>query len=220
MVAKIKSSSTRPMPPADLGQYTGDHPVNFVAALDLPEWVAQTFINEDAPLHNPDHEHLIENLDGVGFLWAASGYESRGRRVAGQAEELVFRCNRWQKIRQEQQFMEWFGLQIPEFIITLDAAYCRECSDAEFCALVEHELYHIGQKLNNYGAPVFDKYTGRPKLTIRGHDVEEFVGVVRRYGVGHPQGKLSALVAAANSAPEVSRLHVAQACGTCLLKVA
>ncbi|MCM5690787.1 putative metallopeptidase [Sinorhizobium meliloti] len=37
-----------------------------------------------------------------------------------------------------------------DFIITLDAEYCRAC-----------------------GAPVF---------TIRGHNVEAFVGVVRRYG--------------------------------------
>ncbi|MQV21573.1 hypothetical protein GHK65_14775 [Sinorhizobium meliloti] len=47
------------------------------------------------------------------------------------------------------QVKQWFGF-VPDFIITLDAEYCRAS-----------------------GAPVF---------TIRGHNVEEFVGVVRRYG--------------------------------------
>ena len=37
--------------------------------------------------------------------------------------------------------MQWFG-RVPAFLITLAADYCAECSDAEFCALVEHELYH------------------------------------------------------------------------------
>jgi len=33
-----------------------------------------------------------------------------------------------------------------------------------------------------FGAPKFKKSTGLPSFTLRGHDVEEFVGVVRRYG--------------------------------------
>lgn len=38
--------------------------------------------------------------------------------------------------------MDWFG-DVPAFIITLAADYCARCSDADFCALVEHELCHI-----------------------------------------------------------------------------
>jgi hypothetical protein len=50
--------------------------------------------------------------------------------------------------------------------------------------------------------------------------VTEFVGVVERYGVGHPDGALARLVAAANKPPTVRRLDLQHACGTCLLKVA
>jgi hypothetical protein len=56
-----------------------------------------------------------------------------------------------------------------------------------------------------------------PVLCMRGHDVEEFVGVVRRYG---PSDDLQRPIDAAKGAPEVAKLNIARACGTCLLRVA
>jgi len=210
----------RPMPPSDIGKLNGDYPINFTAALDMPFWVKQTFLEPKSKLFNQGHYHLYDFMDGqIGFLWAAGGYESKGRYVAGQCEELVFRCNKWQKWRQEQQMMEWFGMNLPEYIITLDASYCAECSDDAFCALVEHELYHIGHE-HKGDMPQFNRDTGLPKLCMRGHDVEEFVGVVERYGVGSPDGHLAKMVRAANKGPTVSRVDIAHACGTCLKLVA
>jgi hypothetical protein len=52
---------------------------------------------------------------------------------------------------------------------------------------------------------------------MRAHDVEEFVGVVRRYGAGEQVQKL---VDAAQMPPEVARLDIARSCGTCLLRAA
>jgi hypothetical protein len=133
----------------------------------------------------------------------------------GQCEEVLFRCNAWQKGRQQQQMTDWFGM-VPQFLITLDASYALTCSDIEFCALVDHELYHIAQELDEFGSPAFRK-DGLPKLCMRGHDVEEFIGVVRRYGAGED---VQRLIDAAKGAPEVSKLNIARACGTCLLKAA
>jgi hypothetical protein len=113
---------------------------------------------------------------------------------------------------------EWFG-RVPKYLITLDASYCAQCSDTDFCALVEHEMFHIGHKRDAFGAPAFTQ-EGGPKLFIRGHDVEEFVGVVQRYGVGPEDGAVAALVRAANQPPQVHRANIAGACGTCMLKVA
>ncbi|HVR48145.1 MAG TPA: putative metallopeptidase, partial [Pseudorhodoferax sp.] len=93
------------------------------------------------------------------------------------------------------------------------------CSDAEWCALVEHELYHVGQEMDEFGAPKFTR-EGMPRLCIRGHDVEEFVGVVRRYGVGDPDGAIGRLARAAGAMPEIGRANIAGACGTCLLRAA
>jgi hypothetical protein len=45
---------------------------------------------------------------------------------------------------------------------------------------------------------------GQPKLGIRGHDVEEFLGVVKRYGVGDPGGALAQLAGLARGTPEVT----------------
>lgn len=202
------AASSRPIPPEDLGS-SG----YFSPAPELLEWVNREIIAASGSLHNPDHRHL----DGADleFMWAAGGFTKQGRTVLGQAEQVMFRAGGWQKLRQEEQFLKWFG-RVPGFLITMDAAYCRDCPDAAFCALVEHELYHVAQDRDAFGAPAFYK-DGRPKLAVRGHDVEEFVGVVRRYG---PGPDVARLIEAAKGAPEVGRLNISQACGCCLKAVA
>jgi hypothetical protein len=214
MAKKIAAPGAgRPVPPAVFAD-----PLNcrFAPAPEVLTWARAEILTEGGQLHNPDHAHL-EYAD-VQFLWAPGSFQKQGRTVIGQCEEMVFRCGPWQKGRQQQQMADWFG-RVPEYLITLDARYCLECSDAEFCALVEHEFYHIGQEQDTFGSPAFTK-DGMPKLMIRGHDVNEFVGVVRRYGIGHPDGTLAQLVAAANATPEVAKINIARACGTCLLKAA
>lgn len=178
----------------------------FMPAPELLEWVERAMFAVDGPLHNQDHAHLVDA--DLAFLWASSGFQKAGRVVLGQAEQVMFRAGGWQKARQEQQMIEWFG-RVPAFLITLAADYCATCSDAEFCALVEHEFYHIGHAPDAYGAPVFDK-EGRPKLRIVGHDVEEFVGVVARYG---PSSDVLRLAGAAGAVPSVQRPDVTRACG-------
>ncbi|WP_284317521.1 putative metallopeptidase, partial [Klebsiella pneumoniae] len=171
-------------------------------------------LSADGYLHNPDHGHLIDA--DLRFMCASSAFAKQGRTVLGQAESVMMRVGGWQKARQEQQMYEWFG-DVPEFIITLAADFCAQCTDLEFCALVEHELYHIAQATDDYGAPKFNKETGMPGLKLRGHDVEEFVGVVRRYGASKDVQKM---VDAANRPAEVAHIDVARACGTCMLKLA
>lgn len=188
---------------------------HYAPAADVADW-ARAQILQEGLLHNEDHQHLLDA--DIAFLWAAERYVKQGRHVLGQTEEVLFRVGRWQRGRQEQQLAEWFG-RVPAWLITLDAEYCANCSDAEFCALVEHELYHIGQERDAFGAPAFTK-DGFPKLFLRGHDVEEFVGVVRRYGIGNSNGMLAKLVSAASATPEVARIDVAKACGTCLARAA
>lgn len=202
----------RPMPPHTL--FT-DPVADFQPAPEVLEWLKAEILDETGTIYNPDHQHLLSA--DIAVLWAAGPSKSKGRSVIGTAEEVTFRCSAWQKGRQEQQMRQWFG-RVPDYLITLDGSYCAGCGDAEFCALVEHEMYHIAQEQGMFG-PKFTK-DGQPKIAIRGHDVEEFVGVVRRYGVGDPGGALAQLAAAAREQPSVSRVTIAGACGTCLLKVA
>ena len=202
----------RPTPPLDL-MYDSIEYTKVVPAPDIFDWVREQIVSADGELHNPDHAHL-DDAD-LCFMWASSAFEKQGRTVLGQAEQVAMRVGGWQKARAEQQMHEWFG-RIPEFIITLAADYCSQCSDLEFCALVEHELYHIAQALDDFGAPKFTQ-EGLPKLKLRGHDVEEFVGVVRRYGASVDVQKI---IDAASNRPEVGNIDIARACGTCILKLA
>ena len=203
----------RPHPPELIFDLEGP---NFVPAPDVSEWINETFIDEGSEIENPDHAHLQHAT--IGVLWTSVANARQGRSVIGQAEEGSPRAmGRWAKARAEQQVVEWFG-EIPDFIITLDASYCAQASDIEFCALVDHELYHCAQDRDQYGAPKFRKDTGRPAFTMRGHDVEEFIGVVRRYGAD--AAGVRALVDAAAQQPTIARVSIAQACGTCLLRVA
>lgn len=205
----------RPYPPETL--LAVDSRVTFAPAPDVAAWVEATFFDEASTVHNPDHGHLADA--SIGFLWTVVENTRKGKRVIGQCEEGKPQgaMGKWSRARAEQQIVEWFG-QIPNFIITLDAEYCQHCGDAEFMALVEHELYHAAQDTDEFGQPKFSKSTGEPVFTMRGHDVEEFVGVVRRYGAD--AAGVRALVDAANRPPEISRASIGHVCGTCQLRVA
>jgi hypothetical protein len=203
----------RPRPPAAILEQL--FTARFAPAPELGQWVREQILEDGGRLHNPDHRHLLDA--SIGWLWASEGYTKAGRRILGLTEDVdMIRGNPWATGRAEQQLREWFG-EPPRFLITLDAVHCADAPDADFCALVEHELYHCGHRCDEFGNPSFTR-DGRPKLGIRGHDVEEFVGVVRRYGVGDPGGYLGQLIIAAAQGPEVAPLRIAQACGTCHLK--
>lgn len=184
----------------------------FEPSTELEQWARETLIG-DGEYANEDHAHLVDAT--IGFLWTNEENASKGRRVIGQAEIPMFRCGKWQKARQEMQIREWFG-DIPDFIITLDAVYCMDCSDMEFMALVDHELYHCAQAIDDFGSPKFNKDTGMPSFAMRGHDVEEFIGIVKRYGVGRKDSNLAMMVEAANSSPALGDYDIAKCCGTCL----
>lgn len=209
---KRSESQFRPTPGASLLNEFHPH-TRLIPAPEIGDWVSDCILSAEGHLHNPDHGHLIDA--DLRFMWASSAFTKKGRTVLGQAEEVAMRAGGWQKARMEQQMHEWFG-EVPKFIITLAADFCAQCTDLEFCALVEHELYHIAQQQDDFGAPAFTR-EGQPKLTMRGHDVEEFVGVVRRYGASN---EVQQLIDAAAERPEVAKLDIARACGTCMLKLA
>jgi hypothetical protein len=203
------------MPPSRLLELSerSDFGIRLIPAPKVQEWLQAEILADTGSIHNGDHAHLIDA--DIRVMWASAAFTKKGRTVVGQAEQVAFRAGGWQKSRMEQQMLDWFG-DVPAFIITLAADYCAQCSDADFCALVEHELYHIAQATDKYGQPAFTQ-EGPPKLEMRGHDVEEFVGVVRRYGASPA---VQELVDAANNPAEVGKLNISRACGTCLLKSA
>ena len=111
------------------------------------------------------------------------------------------------------QMQEWFG-GTPNFVITLDAQLANDMPDLEFCATIDHELYHAGHKKDPDGQPMFNIQTGLPAFYIRPHDVEEFSGVVRRYGIDVTRNGREFLEAA-NDNPLFDAETVEIKCGSC-----
>lgn len=187
----------------------------FAPDFELRSWIIGTFISETGDLCNPDHAHLREA--NLGVLWTNCDNSRNMRSVIGQAELMPpMAMGKWQRARASQQVVEWFG-GMPDFLLTFSAPAAATMDDTSFCALVEHELYHCAQKLDRYGMPAFNK-AGLPVFAIRGHDVEEFVGVVARYGA--QAAGVSEMVDAANRRPSIGLASIAGACGTCLRAVA
>lgn len=196
-------------------QQAFDSPSIFLPHLDFPDWMRQMFINEDSSFRNPDHSHL--EFADFGVLFTNHVNITKGRRIVGMAEMFNARGNKWVTERQKYQVRQWFG-DIPDFIITIDAMFWAESGNPERFALIEHELYHCAQAVDEFGAPRFNQETGRPVFAIRGHDVEEFVGVVRRYGA--EASGVKELIEAANQTPEIMQADIDGLCGTCKKKVA
>lgn len=201
-----------PMPPQPLIDH---YPIGFAPVPEMIGFVHETLLNPNHDLYNPDHDHLLDAY--IGFLFTNADCNSKGRRVAGMCEMPTFRCNAWQKERQLIQLSEWFG-DVPDFVITLHAPYYASIADANRLALIEHELYHAAQAVDDFGMPRFRKTTGKPIYAIKGHDVEEFVGVVRRYGA--EASGVKEMVDVANRGPEVAQAYIDTVCGTCSLRVA
>lgn len=202
----------RPRPPERLlGQEGALTALPFEPAPELEIWARAAFINEDAVLLNEEHAHLREAT--LGFMWTSVPNARGGNGVVGQAEIPSIQGGKWARARFFQQVEAWFGL-VPDFMITLDAGFADQADDATFCSLVEHELYHCAQARTAWGDLKFRK-DGSPAFTIRGHDVEEFVGIVQRYGTGAAAGRTSAFVAAAIAGPTIVAAEISGCCGTC-----
>lgn len=205
---------TRPRPPGTLLELGSVD--RFLPAPDVLAWIHAAYLAETGPLFYDGHAHLRDAQ--IGVLWTNVENRRNMRRIVGQAE-LVQNANTgagaWRRARGEQQLREWFEV-IPDFVITFDALHASGIGDAEFCALVDHELCHCAQALGEGGMPSFNKSTGRPNFGIKGHDVEEFVSVIRRFGIEAGGERAVEFVLAAAAKPQIAAAKIAESCGTCL----
>lgn len=201
----------RPQPPADL---LASPAGAFRAAPELDEFARFAFLSETSPLYNRAHDHLRRAR--LGFLWTTVPYVKQQRRVAGRAmlAQAPRALSGWDKALYEFVFATLFGAELRslDFVVILDAPLCAAYDDASFCALLDHELYHCAQK-RVLGAPKFRKSDGRPVFCILGHDEEQFVGVIERYGAGVDSGARR-IAAAARRRPLVAAAAITRFCGT------
>lgn len=208
----------RPFPPTEfIAQAEEEEVIRLIPAVDLKEWVIANWLTVGGHLHNPDHDHIAELLHDdetfLAFAWASSAAVAKKRMVLGQCEKVMFNQGGWKKARQEQQMRDWYGF-VPQYLITVDASFCEQATDHDFCALIEHELYHIGVERDEDGEAIYSEMTGLPKHYLADHDVEEFYGVVRRWGASE---NVKRLVEIAKNPPFVSDFNVSACCGTCVI---
>jgi Putative phage metallopeptidase len=201
-----RSVTARPVPPESCGE---EWPETFIPAPALTDWLRDTFILGSGPLANDVHQHLVDA--SIGCLWTNAINLSKQREIVATAEMPNAMAGGWKRARYEFQLREWFGA-IPDFLLTFSAPNCLRLNDRGFCALSEHELHHCAQALDRYGVPKFSR-DGRPLYAVRGHDVEQFTDVMRRYGPTTADER--ELLAAANHKPLVAGELVDIACGTC-----
>ena len=208
----------RPFPPTELiDQAEEEDAIRLAPAQELLAWVKDNYLTMGGQLHNPDHDHIAElihdNEEFLAFAWASSAAMAKKRMVLGQCEKVMFNQGGWKKARQEQQMRDWFGF-VPQYLITIDAAFCEQTSDREFCRLIEHELYHIGVERDEDGEIIYSDTTGLPKHYLAGHDVEVFFGEIRQHGI---DSTVQRLLDIAKNAPFVSETNIAACCGNCLI---
>lgn len=226
--SRLPGTDGRPKPPRLL--LLPDQDETFIPAPELSRWMWETFVISGAALENPDHAHLESAW--IAALWTNVPNQRQQRSIFGTAEIPLppQTGNLWARARWRQQMREWFNDEDevrwassprsePDFLITIYAPWAAGADAATWCAGIEHELYHCGQARDEYGAPRFSR-EGRPVYAIVGHDVEEHVGVVRRYGAGAAAGATAELVRVANLRPEVGAAEAEMACGTCQRRAA
>lgn len=155
-------------------------------ALPKPEDIYERLV-EDCP----EFMHLKEGQPVVKWLYKMVPTVRQGRDVLGTV--YVPSVQGQLKPMFEWMMEEKWGF-IPDFLVVLDLEYWLSADELDREILVFHETCHMRQKEDQYGMPAYDKTTGEPKWDLAGHDVEEFVKVVARYGAW--SAEIQALVAA------------------------
>lgn len=126
----------------------------------------------------PEHQHLVDNEIDVDWLMRNFEKVKGGRIVLGSVHEPT--CQGSMAPVFEWMLERLLG-KLPRFLVILDAEYWAAATDLQREILIFHELAHIRQKVDRYGAPRFDK-DGLPVYGLKNHDVEEFTSTVARYG--------------------------------------
>jgi hypothetical protein len=111
----------------------------------------------------------------IEYMFIKKAPKSKGRVKLG-CVRLVTGRNAWLVGLNGERTTKTFLTGVPFFLMEIshDEWHAR-LDDSQKIALVDHELSHC--------AISYDDETGEPVLSTRGHDVEEFVGVISRNGL-------------------------------------
>lgn len=195
----------RPKPPVELDEAKAP----LLPSPELWQFIADNFLEYGGALYNPDHSHL--QAATFGCYWAYVPKKKGGNRIFATAElGIPFGGDSWKIAKTNTLYLSSFGI-VPDFILTFDAELSLEADDATFCAVVDHELYHCIERLNRWEEPMTDE-NGNQLWNLRGHDFEQFNGVVRRFGAR--AAGLETAMQLAMQPPLMTAQQILGACGT------
>lgn len=131
-----------------------------------------------------EHRHFKEYEEHLSLAWLMKLGEVRkgGKTVLGAVHEPSVQGRL--KDLFEQMLFNWLGY-FPRFIVVIDREWWAQATPLQREALVFHELAHIKQDVDQYGALKFDR-DGNPVFRLVEHDLAEFNSVVARYGAWSP----------------------------------
>lgn len=109
---------------------------------------------------NPEFELLKEFGINIGYVTSDEEKKSHGRVTFGKCTIIKGEMNKF---------------FIPhDVLITVYQHNCYYFSEAQYKILLEHELKHIHAEQ--------DEETGEVALRIKGHEVEDFLDIISKYG--------------------------------------
>ncbi len=114
------------------------------------------------------HPDLVEASVNVAIAWKKSlRADKDGKMVLGKAKKTS---------DLEREFKEY------DAVVFLNSDTWDTLTEAQWLALIDHELCHLTVDKDENGKPKEDE-NGRPCVRLRRHDLEEFRDVVRRHGM-------------------------------------
>lgn len=132
----------------------------------------------------PEHLALSENEVEFGWLMRTTPKEKGGKITLGSVHDTGTMA--------QGAFKDLFAMMlerllgtVPAYVIVIDATWWAEAMAIQREALLFHELSHVKQSLDSYGALKFDK-DGNAVFRIVDHDITAFNSEVARYGQWTP----------------------------------
>jgi hypothetical protein len=136
----------------------------------------------------PEHEHLQPAI--IGYVFRDDELKRHGKVILAECilvERILQSDKRYSRI------VKWALLRIletgelPDFLVLIDRNIWDGLDIASRVALIDHELSHAWFATDEDGETQKFHQDGSPIWAIRGHDVEEFCGVIQRRGLWSPE---------------------------------
>lgn len=131
-------------------------------------------------LRLPEFQHLVDGEAAIDWMLRTGPQVIEGQRlILGRVHIPSVQG----KLNSLFEFLleEKLG-RVPDFLIILDGQYWADADARDREVLVYHEMCHCIHAVDQYGSQRFTR-DGAPIWALRGHDIEEFDAVVRRYGL-------------------------------------